>query len=62
MGFYISFAGNVTFKKAGGLRDVAKTVPLDRILVETDCPFMSPGDFGEATTRNFERLFGVSIN
>jgi len=42
LGFYISFAGNVTFKKAEELRGVAKTVPIDRILVETDCPYMSP--------------------
>jgi TatD DNase family protein len=42
LGFYISFAGNVTFKKAGPLREAAKIVPLDRLLVETDCPYMSP--------------------
>ncbi len=42
MGFYISFSGIVTFKKADALRDVAKTVPLDRILVETDSPYLAP--------------------
>jgi len=42
LGFFISFAGNVTFKKAQELREVAKTVPLERMLVETDCPYMSP--------------------
>lgn len=90
LGFYISFAGNVTFKKAQDLRDVARNVPLDRILVETDCPYMSPEplrgrrnepshvlhtarllsglvgvdevEFCEATTRNFENLFGVGIS
>jgi TatD DNase family protein len=42
LGFYISFAGNVTFKKAEALREVARTVPLDRLLVETDCPYLAP--------------------
>ncbi len=42
LGFYISFAGNVTFKKAENLRDAARVVPLDRLLVETDCPFLTP--------------------
>jgi TatD DNase family protein len=42
MGFYISFAGNVTFKNAHNLREVAQMVPLDRLLVETDCPYMAP--------------------
>lgn len=42
LGFYISFAGNVTFKKAEPLREVALTVPLDRLLVETDCPYLAP--------------------
>ncbi len=42
LGFYISFAGNVTFKKAGALREVARVVPLERLLVETDCPFLAP--------------------
>jgi TatD DNase family protein len=42
LGFYVSFAGTVTFKNAEGLRDVARTVPLDRLLVETDCPFLAP--------------------
>ncbi len=42
LGFYISFAGNVTYKKAQNLRDAAKVVPPDRLLVETDCPYLSP--------------------
>ena len=45
VGFLISFAGNVTFKKAEELRDAAKVVPLDRLLVETDCPFLTPVPF-----------------
>jgi TatD DNase family protein len=43
--FMISFAGNVTFKKAEALREVAKHVPLERLLVETDCPFLTPVPF-----------------
>jgi TatD DNase family protein len=42
MGFLISFAGNVTYPKAQPLRDVAARVPLDRLLVETDAPFLAP--------------------
>jgi TatD DNase family protein len=42
IGFLISFAGNVTFKKADNLRASARVVPVDRMLVETDCPFLTP--------------------
>src|SRR5262249_16213673 len=42
MGFMISFAGNVTFPKAQQIRDAAKEVPLDRMFIETDCPFLAP--------------------
>lgn len=42
MGFMISFAGNITFPKAQQIRDAAKDVPLDRILIETDSPFLAP--------------------
>jgi TatD DNase family protein len=45
IGFHISFAGNVTFKKADALREVARVVPLERLLVETDCPYLSPVPF-----------------
>ena len=41
-GYYLSFAGNVTFKNAQNLRDALKVTPLDRILVETDAPFLTP--------------------
>lgn len=41
-GFYVSFAGNVTFPKAQALRDAAKLVPEDRLLVETDSPYLAP--------------------
>lgn len=40
--FYFSFAGNVTFNNADNIRELAKLVPLDKLLVETDCPFLAP--------------------
>src|SRR3989441_10813441 len=42
LGFMISFAGNITFPKAQQIRDAAKEVPLDRMLIETDSPFLAP--------------------
>jgi TatD DNase family protein len=42
MGFMISFAGNITFPKAQSIRDVAQVVPLDRMLIETDSPYLAP--------------------
>lgn len=45
IGFYISLSGILTFKKAEALQEVAKTVPLDRILIETDSPYLAPMPF-----------------
>ncbi len=45
IGFLISFAGNVTFKKADNLREAARVVPLEKLLIETDCPFLTPVPF-----------------
>lgn len=42
LGFYISYSGIVTFKNARQVQEAAKTVPGDRLLVETDCPFLAP--------------------
>ena len=42
MNFYISFSGIVTFKKATNLKDIAKRMPLERMLVETDSPYLAP--------------------
>jgi TatD DNase family protein len=42
LGYYLSFAGNVTFKNAQQLRDALAVAPLDRVLVETDAPFLTP--------------------
>ncbi len=41
-GYYISFSGIVSFKNAGDLREVARQVPLDRLLIETDSPYLAP--------------------
>jgi TatD DNase family protein len=42
LGFYISIAGPVTFKNSRVVKDVAKEIPLDKLLIETDCPYLSP--------------------
>ncbi len=85
LGFHISLSGIVTFKNARDVQDVARRVPLDRLLIETDSPYLAPVPFrgktnepayvahvatkvaelrettveaiGDATTRNFFRLF-----
>ena len=70
IGFLISFAGNVTFKKAENLRDAARVVPLDKLLVETDCPFLTPVPFRgkrnepayvEHTVRFLADFYGVDF-
>lgn len=88
LGFHISFAGVLTFPKAAAIQDAARGVPIDRMLVETDCPYLAPaphrgkrnepafvahtarklaelrGDteenIAEATSGNFDRLFGTA--
>lgn len=50
-GFHISFSGIVTFKNAADLKEVAKRVPLDRLLVETDSPYLAPVPFRGKTNR-----------
>jgi TatD DNase family protein len=42
LGFYISFSGILTFKSSQALRDIARSVPMDRLLVETDAPYLAP--------------------
>ena len=42
MGLYISFTANITYPKANALREAVKALPLERILIETDCPFLAP--------------------
>jgi TatD DNase family protein len=45
IGLYVSFSGILTFKRSDALRAIAKSVPLDRLLVETDAPYLAPGKF-----------------
>jgi TatD DNase family protein len=45
LGLSISFAGMVTYKNAADLRDIARTIPAERLLVETDCPYLTPHPF-----------------
>jgi len=56
-GFCVSFSGIVTFKNSGALREVARAVPLDRLLVETDAPFLAPE--GHRGRRNEPAFLGV---
>ncbi|NJN70085.1 MAG: TatD family hydrolase [Nitrospira sp.] len=42
LGFYLSFSGILTFQNAAALREIAKQTPLDRVLIETDCPYLTP--------------------
>jgi len=69
MRFMISFAGNVTFPKAQQIREAAKQVPLDRMLIETDSPFLAPvphrgkrnePSFVKETARQIAQLRGLS--
>ena len=45
IGFYISISGIVTFQQAQNVRDMARQIPLDRLLIETDAPWLSPAPF-----------------
>ena len=42
LGFHLSFSGILTFQNAAALREIAKNTPLDRVLIETDCPYLTP--------------------
>jgi TatD DNase family protein len=70
-GFLISFAGNITFPKAQPIRDVAMEIPLDRMLVETDAPYLAPVPFrGKRnepafvahTAAKIAELFGIEVD
>jgi TatD DNase family protein len=52
-GYYLSFAGTVTFKNARSLRDALTAIPLDRVLVETDAPYLAPAPHRGATNASF---------
>jgi len=61
-GYFMSFAGNVTFTNAHALRDVAGMIPLDRILTETDAPFLTPHPHrGEPNDPSFVPLTAATI-
>jgi TatD DNase family protein len=70
LGIYISFSGILTFRKSDALREVAHSVPLERLLVETDAPFLAPGKYrGKRnepayvveTARELARVKGISF-
>ena len=57
LGFYLGFTGPLTYKKAGDLRAIAARVPLDRVLIETDAPFLAPHPFrGQRNEPAYVRL------
>lgn len=51
LGFFISFSGILTFKNASSIKEVAKQIPLDRILIETDSPYLAPVPFRGKTNQ-----------
>ncbi len=62
LGFYISFSGIITFRNADALRDVARRVPADRLLVETDCPYLAPVPFrGKTNEPAFVRYVAEQV-
>jgi TatD DNase family protein len=70
LGFYISLSGILTFKKSQELRDIVRDLPLDRLLIETDSPYLAPEPFrGKPcepayvvhTARVLAEIKGVSI-
>ena len=62
MGFYISFSGIVTFKNAKELKEVAKQVPLERMLIETDSPYLAPMPFrGKINQPAYVKYVGQEI-
>ncbi len=62
LGFYISFSGIVTFKNAKELKEVAKAIPLDHILVETDSPYLAPVPYrGKTNQPGYTRYVAEEI-
>lgn len=62
LGFYISLGGPVTFKNAKEPKEVAKNIPLNRLLVETDCPFLAPTPYrGKRNESSYVKLVALEI-
>jgi TatD DNase family protein len=62
LGFYISFSGIVTFKNAKSIKEVAKSIPLDRILIETDAPYLAPVPYrGKTNEPSYVRYVAEEI-
>jgi TatD DNase family protein len=62
LGFHISMSGIVTFRNADALRDVARRVPIDRLLIETDSPYLAPVPFrGKTNEPGFVRYVGDKV-
>lgn len=62
LGFYISLAGPITFKNSRVSREVAKVVPLDKLLIETDCPYLTPEPYrGKRNEPIFVKYVGGTI-
>jgi TatD DNase family protein len=62
LGFYISFTCNITYKKSQNLRDLIKLVPLDRVCLETDAPYLSPeGHRGKRNEPSFVHLLAQTV-
>lgn len=62
LGSFVSFAGNVTFKNAGNLRELAAAVPEDRLLVETDSPYLAPVPYrGKPNEPAYVALVGSAV-
>ena len=59
MGFYVSYGGAITFNNANSLREIVKQTPLDKILTETDCPYMAPVPLRGTTNepKNIDLIF-----
>ncbi len=62
LGFYISFTGTITFKKADKLREVVRKTPMDMMMIETDCPYLAPEPFrGKLNEPAYVRLVGEAV-
>lgn len=62
MNFYISFGGPVTFKNAKSVKEVATQIPLDRLLIETDCPYLTPHPYrGKRNEPGYVKLVAEEI-